>query len=128
MSTVYSADVEAEALTPWSLTIEGKTFTAQLVSRPALLRFHAVMERAKAGTATGPEELQAIRALFRQAFPWRWGYLRGDPVAMLMRSDQRVLTKALDSFLASLAKPSPFPAPGTNGRSGASPSSEALRR
>lgn len=117
----YSADSEVEALTPWSLTIEGKTFTAQIVSRPALVRFYAVKERVKAGSATPAEELLAVRALFRLAFPWRWAYLRGDPVAMLLRADHRVLNRAIDSFLASLAIA--LPAPGTNGRSDESSSS-----
>lgn len=120
----FSADEERAALEPWSITIDGRTHVARVVSRPQALAFWGVVERAKRGEVTPVEEEQALATLLRIAFPWRVSYRwRGDPVAQILALDPRIRTRALESFFASLTAELPSRPSGTNGKSDGSPSS-----
>lgn len=125
MPAEFSADAELRALTPWSIELHGRVFTAAVVSRPAVLAFFGSLERSRAGQSTPAEEEEALHTLLRAAFPKRWRHWwTGDPVPQILALDYRVRKKALDSFFASLAPvESPTP-PGMNGTHGSRSSLE----
>lgn len=114
----FDADAWVAAHAPWTVTLEGTTYTAEPVSYPVLLGFQEALHRAER-QRDGPGSLAATRRLWRAAFPWRpsmaW---RGDPVARLLRLPPKAHEAALIDFFVFLGvEPS---APSRSGRSGSS--------
>lgn len=107
----FDADAYRRARVPWTLTLDGTTYTATWVSVEVMRRFHESREAVK----DSEEGLRAaVRALLREAFPRRVHYRwRGDPVDKLLALETPVLVAALTDFFAWWGARSQLP--GTNG-------------
>jgi hypothetical protein len=90
----FSVDAVKQAWTPWTLEIDGVTYTERLVSVEQVRRFWSGLESPDEGTRT-----QAVKKLLRAAFPWRPHYVwKGDPVDKFLKLDPPLQAKALQDF------------------------------
>lgn len=95
----FDADAFRRALVPWTLTLDGVTYTETPVSLDAVRRFKLAIESPDAGAQT-----HAVERLMAAAFPWRPHYVwRGHPVRKFMALDSPTQAAALADFFALLA-------------------------
>jgi hypothetical protein len=118
-------DAEREALEPFEVTVNGRTYRAKPLSWPAYRRVTeaaAVME-ASVTIENANRFESALREAFRAAFPVHWRYLfrpKEDPVYQILELPpalrQRILRDFFDWAGAKLESP-PSPKDGTITRS-----------
>lgn len=121
---MFRASDYLAAQEPWQIELprrsglRGRVYTARHVSQDAVLRYWGRLQMAKDYVAKRPNDQyaeavglrvlqRAVRALLREAFPWRpWMLWRGDPVRRLSRLPSGALQEALNDFFAYLARTS----------------------
>lgn len=116
-----------EAHQPWTVTVGGRTFTARHVSAPQAMAYQRRLADAQA-LPKSPDESDAQHAMritkacliaqhwiLRVAFPWRISYLRGDPVALILKLPPGAKHEALADFFVCLWAGLPSLSSRTNG-------------
>ena len=85
-------------MVPWTLTLDGVTYTETLVSLDVVRRFKRDIE-----SPDGKVQVKAVERLLSAAFPWRPHYVwRGHPVRKFLALDSPTQAAALADFFALL--------------------------
>jgi len=98
----FNADAFLAARERWTLTLNGRTYTARPVSVQEVMQFQRQMDAAGADLK---KQRQALQTMLRLMFPARWAYVFGpDPVQLVLRLDSGTQGEVLRDFFEFLAR------------------------
>lgn len=96
----FDADAWLAAHEPWSLRLGGRVYRSRPVSILAVIAYQAAVAEAQGDPLAN---IRALERILRLAFPWRWTYLRRDPVALILGLDDAARATVVRDFFDAAA-------------------------